>query len=475
MLSDLVEELVGLSDAALDERIRANESERRRLDAELAAAVAVADHRRLYAADGHRSMAAYLRATLNYSTGEASRLRSLSQAVDRIDGLGDAWSGGHIGRSQATEFGRIQSNRRVRDQVGPFAPMLLEQAEQLPHREFVACVDHFIRTADTDGSHHERDEQIEHRDAHVSEVGGTLKVDAHGGDPLAAAEAISIFERFVEAEFQADLAARRAEHGDASDGFDLARTPKQRRHDALIAIFRRAAASDTATGAKTDPLVNILIDADTWARLFADSGLAATTDLDGHRINPFTGSTDPADLLDALSVDPDTRCETTRGQQLHPHDVLRAALSGHVRRVVVDTAGTVIDLGRKSRVFTGSARQAAKLLITGCEHPGCALPADFCQVDHATGWVDGGRTDQRNTAIRCAGHNNDKHRHRWRSRRATNGRTFTIRADGTIMLPVGCRPPTFAATDDHPEMPDPIELERIRRHVLQRLARPLAS
>ena len=62
-------------------------------------------------------------------------------------------------------------------------------------------------------------------------------------------------------------------------------------------------------------------------------------------------------------------------------------------------------------------------------------------------------TDQPNSRIRCGGHNVDKTKHRWRSKRATNGRTYTIRADGTIMLPVGVRPPTFPDEDD----PDDIE------------------
>ena len=67
---------------------------------------------------------------------------------------------------------------------------------------------------------------------------------------------------------------------------------------------------------------------------------------------------------------------------LHSHDVLRAALAGHVRRTVVDSDRVVIDLGRRQRLFTGNARQAAKLLVRRCEHVGCELPGDWCEVDH---------------------------------------------------------------------------------------------
>ena len=81
------------------------------------------------------------------------------------------------------------------------------------------------------------------------------------------------------------------------------------------------------------------------------------------------------------------------------------------------------------------------LLATTCSHPGCRIPARFCQVDHIDEWANGGRTDQRNAAIECGGHNRFKHRQRWTTRRDKRGRIYTLRSDGTIVLPVGERPP----------------------------------
>lgn len=454
MFDDLLRGLTDLADTALDERIREIELERRRLDAELAAAIAVAEHRQLPAIDGHRSTNAYLRATLNCSTTEAGRLRSQARAVDHVDGLGATWYAGHFGSSQATRFAVLYSNPRVRGRLGEFAPILLHHAEQLPYADFSACVERFVAGADPDGTHDARDDAIEHRNAHVGDLGGMVDITAHGGDGLTTAELIAIHQQFTEAEYRADIDARRAEHGDNADQHPLARTAAQHRFDALVTIFRLAETSN-GVGTTTDPLVNVIIDADTWTQLLADSGLAPTTSLDGEHLDPFTGLARPADLLDELADSPgrleQRRCETTTGVALHPHDVLRAALAGHVRRVVVDANGVVIDLGRRQRLFTGAVREAAKLLIIRCEHPGCGLPADFCDVDHATEWANGGPTNQTNSRIRCGGHNVDKTRHRWQSKRATNGRTYTIRNDGTIMLPVGVRPPTFPDEDDDPD------------------------
>ncbi len=470
MFADLVDDMNALSDTDLHELIRTTELERRRLDTQLATAITIADQRQLNTIDGHTTITAYLRANLNWSTTEATRFRSLGRAVKNVDGLGDAWLSGRFGLPQATQFARALANPRIRDALPAFTPILLDQAEHLPYPDFAECVRHVVVTADTQGAHDDRDHIIEHRDAHVTEVAGSLNITAHGGNPLTTAEVVSIFERFEHAEFDADLTERRRLYGDQAESFDLARTPKQRRHDALIAIFR-AAATTNDVGSTTDPLVNIVIDADTWARLLVGAGLAPDTDLDGNPIHPFTGSTDPADLLRDLTADPNTRCETTNGQQLHPHDVLRAALAGHIRRVVIDSNSVIIDQGRKQRCYTGSARDAAKLLIKRCEHPGCELPTAFCHVDHATEWTDDGLTDQTNSRIRCAGHNTKKHRHKWASTRANNHRTYTIRPDGTIMIPTGVRPPTFPHDgDDFDEAAETIHLTNLARQRINDLA-----
>ncbi len=134
---------------------------------------------------------------------------------------------------------------------------------------------------------------------------------------------------------------------------------------------------------------------------------------------------------------------------------------------MVDSAGVAIDLGRRRRLFEGPAREAAKLLVLHCEHPGCELPADLCDIDHADEWTDGGHTDQDNSRIRCGTHNTDKSTRRWRSERATNGRTYTIRQDGTIMLPVGVRPPTFPSEDDPDDIAHLTNLARQRAATLR--------
>ena len=449
MLEALVEELFESGDAALDTRVRDLELERRRIEAELAVTIGEIDRRRAYLDDGHRSVKAYLRATCNASDAEAARLARIAAASAAVPGLVDALHQGFIGAPQANELGVAYANRRVRERLVEFAPMLLDQAERLSFREFRACVQRFVMLADLDGAHDDRDQSMANRRARVINLNGGLHLDAAGGDPLVNTELEAIFQRFCDLEFDADIAARRAEFGDHAEEHPLPRTAAQRGYDAFVAIMRHALANHQAGRDPkiTEPLVNILLDRHTWAGLLADAGLAPDTNLAGEAVDPFTGTAAPSDLLADLMREPDStstrRCETSTGQIVHPHDVLRAALAGHIRRVVLGAANVPINMGRKSRVFTGAAREAAKLLAIQCDHLGCGLPADMCQIDHSTEWHEGGPTDQHNAGVDCGAHNREKHRKRWRTKRDIHGRRFTVRSDGTIILPAGARAPTF--------------------------------
>lgn len=459
-IEGLADELLSCSDADLDDRLRALELERRRIEAELALTVGEIDRRRCHLDDGHRSVKAYLRATCSSSDAEAARIERLSDAAAAVPGLVEALHDGRIGVPQANELAVAHRNRRVRHRLGEFAPMLIDQAERLSFREFRTCVRRFVVLADLDGAHRELDESMGRRHARVVDLDGSLYLEAGGGDPLVNAELEAIFRRFCELEYDADVAARRAEHGDHADEHPLSRTAAQRSYDAFVAMVRGAMANHEAgrPAPAAEPLVTILVDHRTWARVLADAGLAPDATLAGEAVDPFTGVASPADLLADLMADPDSigtrRCETSTGRVVDAHTVLRAALAGHVRRAVLGADSRIIDLGRSARVFTGAARDAARLLATQCDHLGCGLPAELCEVDHATEWCDHGRTDQDNAGVRCGGHNRLKHRRRWRTRRDIHGRTHTIRADGTIMLPVGVRAPVFAAPPRPRDPPD---------------------
>lgn len=443
MFVELIECNHGLSDAELDAAIRDNELAQRKLAAEHAALLAVSTARGAYRMDGQRTVTSYLRATSNLSKGSASQRRRLAEVCDLVPELGDALSEGWVGVDQVLEIARIHANPRTREHFTKVAPIYLGFAEHDSHLELKGRIDDFVQLADQDGAFADMVCDINERVAHANVVGGTLDVKVRGGDPLVADEFVSIFELFVEEEFRADVEARRAEHGDRADEYPLARTDRQRRYDAMIAMARHARAqlAEGKPAGAAEVVTNIVADLATWGEALEHAGIIATGD--GQVVELDDDTID--DVIETVAADPegflDRQCHTADGTPLHPIVVLKASLTGLVRRVVIDTHGVVIDRGRAARLFEGEARAAVKLLFRECSHPGCSVMVRACDVDHVIEWWAGGRTNQNNADVRCRAHNRDKHRQRWRSRRDEHGRRFTIRPDGTIMLPVGARPP----------------------------------
>jgi hypothetical protein len=128
MFGLFVEDCVGVPDAVLDERLRANELELRRLTAERAALVGVAEHRGVFAAE-HRSMAGYLRATLNCSDAAVTRDRRLARLLIEHPEVGEALWAGHISVEHAAQIARVQANPRVRELAMVVVPVLVDLAE----------------------------------------------------------------------------------------------------------------------------------------------------------------------------------------------------------------------------------------------------------------------------------------------------------------------------------------------------------
>ena len=459
MFAAVLESAVSLSDAELDEAVRASELALREQQARHAALIAVAESRGLHRVDGHHTMSGYLRATVNASPGEVAKLRTLADVCGRVPELGEALAAGRVGRSQIEQIARIHTNPRTRDHLPAVADIYLERAELTSHADLRREIDQFLQFADEDGAFADVASQVEHRTATVSNAGGSLSLRADGGEPIGAARIAAIFEHFAEHELTVDLAARTAEYGDDANGQPLRRTASQRRFDALMRIFETAAAPRLDGTTAVETVVDIVIDQRSLDDAFTRHGLLTDTidTLDDDQLDDtITG------LVATAQHDPlswvDRRCETADGGPIHPMLALRAALTGHIRRVVVDSAGTVIDLGRKQRLFTGAAREAAKLLVHRCDHPGCVASARHADVDHLDEWHAGGRTDQMNAGIECRSHNRFKHRERWRVERDPEGRRFSIRPDGTVVLPVGTRMPGI-----------PSEHDRMVRERLERL------
>jgi hypothetical protein len=425
MSTALVEHLSELDDGLLDERLRKLEVHRRRVVAEQALAIATAEARCLHAVDGHHSMNSYLRATLNCSTAEASQWRRLAKLLDTVPGVSDALVEARIGVAQAHELARVRANPRCGDRLVEVASLLLEQAESLEFDDFRTCVRRWEMLADEDGAHKDRDRSVESRNASAVPSGAGIDLRANGGDAVTAAEMIAILNAFTQAEFDKDHAARLAEFGADAAGQPFARTAAQRRFDAVAEIFRRASNAPDGSGKRANVTVNLIVDERTHTETLVAHGLAPASALD--------------DVFDPGPVR--RRCETAAGTPVHPDDILAATIYGHIRRVVLDGMGVVTNMGRRRRLFTGAAREAAQLSARRCSRRGCTVPAEMCDIDHIHEHAKGGTTDTVNGDPECGGHNRQKNRGYRTVRDPRTGRVVHYRPDGTPLRPAGPESP----------------------------------
>ncbi len=392
----------------LGDALRELDGVRRRVEALIAEAVGAGERTVAYAEDGHASVTGWVRATCNTSTGDTKALVQCARLLHAVPEARTAAHDGRLGIAQGRLLARVFANPRCADQFPASAQLLIGHAYDLWFDEFAVVVRRWEALADADGAHGAHERAHSRRDAKVSFVGERVYLEARGG-VLAGTTIDEIFVRFCDAEFRADWDAGVAQWGERMAPSMLERTAAQRRFDALVAVFTAAASSGVV--GSFDPLVNVIVD-------------LATLE---HHLATLAGA-DP-DPLDPATVD-QRRCETSGGHQIDPADMLAAVLTGHVRRVAFDTAGVVIDLGRRSRLFTGGARDAVLLGDRWCMWPGCDLRSGRCQTDHTTPWADDGQTRPDNGGPACARHNRWKQRG-YRTWRDPTGRWHTYRPDGS--------------------------------------------
>lgn len=410
--------------------IRDVERLRRQLDAGTDRLVDHCDTTGAYVEDGYRSTAPCLKHSGRLSGPESHRRVQTARRLRVLPAVAAAYQRGEIPTEMVRAIARIASNPRVEPLLEIADPVFAEQASVQDHDAFIDWLARWEALADADGSAEASQLGHERRDARVwrNDIDGTVHLEAHTGG-LQGAVMADIFDAFVAAELEADLAWAKEHLGEDFAWADLPRTNAQRRADALFAIFCRAMAQP-ADARNPEPLVNIVIDEETLAEEIRRTARGTTAPDDANK---------PAEW--APSRVDDMICHTTAGARLHPSDVIAALIVGHVRRVVVGSASNVIDVGRKRRLFTGIARDAAILQAiirdrggTGCRWPGCEAHHRRLQVDHRLAWTRGGPTSPDNSDLHCGVHNRLKETG-FTPVRGPDGTWTILRPDDTPITP----------------------------------------
>ncbi|WP_250034612.1 HNH endonuclease signature motif containing protein [Paractinoplanes maris] len=149
---------------------------------------------------------------------------------------------------------------------------------------------------------------------------------------------------------------------------DDARTPGQRRADALVDICRLA---------------------------------LRTGELPEH-------GGQPAQLSVTVAYDPLTHAlgtaTTDTGERLSAAAARRLACDAQILPHVLGGAGQILDAGRTRRLATTPLRRALAVRDRGCAFPDCDRPPGWTDAHHITAWTTGGPTTLNNLVLLCRTH-----------------------------------------------------------------------
>jgi hypothetical protein len=358
-----------LTDAELDDAMRTLQRTTAMLEACTARVTGVWDDRRCWQATGARSGPAWLAATCRIPHQDAARQVGLARRVRHLPAAAAAWAAGDISSAHVHRLARAR-NPRTFAALGRDEHTLIDVARSSSYRTFDRTVAYWTDAADPDGADQSAQDRRDRRQVHLSESIGGLWFGNLTLDPISGAIVHGELRRLEADLFTADRAEARTRLGIENPTLaDLARTPAQRRADALVEMARRSATAP-ADGTPPKPLFTVLVGYETFAGRICQ--LASTT--------PVA----PGSLL--------------------PH--LDDAL---LERVVFDAPGHVTEVSEQ-RCFTGLLRKAVQVRDQTCYHPACELPAEWCEIDHIRPAAHFGPTSQANGRPACGYHNRLRNR-----------------------------------------------------------------
>ncbi|RLE24641.1 MAG: hypothetical protein DRJ50_04360 [Actinobacteria bacterium] len=388
--------------------------------------------------DGFFNAKVWLKHRLKLSGVEAFRRVQTARMHARIPLWADAQWSGLVGVAQTELMARVVANPRIDDEVIDRDRWgLLNDAMDLSYEEFERNVKMWEMLADPDGAKSKAERLHANRDVRLRPLpdggwGLTGSLDEIGG-----VEFNEILAQFIGIEWRSDWDEARQRLGDKASVTNMRRTEPQRRADALLSMARTAARTNNNNNGRSS---NSSGDSGGGGSSSSDSGGGGSSGGGGVSSVTVNMLIDDETFEATVMGDPinparwrDVVCRTDTGRRLHPDDVVNAALWANIRRVVYDSAGVVIDLGRRSRLFTGAAREAVMLLTNKCVWVGCDQPVAWCQADHSLSWSAHGATVPRNGQPLCGRHNRHKERG-YQVHRDNNGNWHTTHPDGHEIL-----------------------------------------
>jgi hypothetical protein len=358
------------------------------IEAERARRLCELDRRRVFAADGHLSTAAWLAHRQGLSRRAAEGAVRRAQALEEMSEVARAFAEGEVSTSAVDELAR--ASEQAPEAFAKSEPALVEASRTMPFGELRRVVETWRAAADPDRAAEEEDRRYERRNLNVGPSPDGMVRIAGELDPETGQSLITAIRAVIDVE---------ARGTGRSDG----RTPNQRRADALGEVSRGWLRSlERPTVGNEVPHVVVTMDVDTLRGCPGSPGRSGR-------------SGRGAELSDTGRITP----ESAR----------RIACDANVTRVITGARSEPLELGRRTKVVSAALRRALGVRDRGCRFPGCGRPPGWADAHHVVHWADGGETSISNLVLLCRPH----HRvvHRGFGVAMVEGRPVFTRPDGT--------------------------------------------
>lgn len=366
-LAEAVETLAACdpSELAGPEELVALETLSGRLEAVVASAAGRFAAEGTYAEDGALSPTAWLTTRTHRPRREVAAQLRLAKLLEALPEMAEGVRSGRFGTAQVRLAGRLLSPR-TREGLRSAEGFLCEQAAERTYREYERVVAYLGQFLDPDGCEASAEARRARRDVFLAAgFEGSWSGQIKDLDPIAGAIVWNELNRLAERAYRSDVAEAKERLGHDPGPGELARTPAQRRADALVEMARRSAGLEDESARFPAPLVSVLIDFPTL------SGRV---------------------------------CELANGTVLTPGSLVPYLDQSILERAVFKGPSR-IEVGTRTRLFLGATRRAVELRDRECQHPYCEVSVERCQVDHVVPFSEGGETTQANGRLLCGPHN----------------------------------------------------------------------
>jgi len=313
--------------------------------------------------DGARTATAWLTTRCHLSRREARARVRRGRELRSLPESASAWGKGRITGAHLDVMASLRTEG-TKEALARDEELLVREACRLRFDQFCRAAAYWGQQADPDGADADGERRRSRRDAYLVASFSGLWLGQMTLDPLSGAIVATELDRLERQLFEADRAEATERLGREPRVTELDRTGAQRRADALVEMATRSGTMPR-DGRRPAPLFTVLV------------GYEA---LHG-RIS---------ELEDGTVVPPGALFPW-----LDRADLERA----------VFTPADRVEIGARTRLFTGATRRAIEVRDRGCTHPTCEVKASHCQIDHIQPWALGGPTTQENGRLLCGYHN----------------------------------------------------------------------